>query len=68
MQPHTISMRGRLMVRDPSLPPVPLAGDWLAETCTCLKPILQDRAERRGAARRHCARCGRELPLRFGVE
>jgi hypothetical protein len=35
------------------------------ETCTCLLPIPVERAERKGAARTHCARCGKPLPLRL---
>jgi hypothetical protein len=34
--------------------------------CDCRQPIAEQRAERRGAARTYCARCGRELPLRMG--
>jgi len=31
--------------------------------CTCAVPVPQVRAERKGAARTHCARCG--LPIRL---
>jgi predicted SprT family Zn-dependent metalloprotease len=34
--------------------------------CDCRQPIAEQRAERRGAARTYCVRCGRELPLRMG--
>jgi hypothetical protein len=34
--------------------------------CDCRQPIAEQRAERHGAARTYCARCGRELPLRMG--
>ena len=37
------------------------------DTCTCLLPIPVERAERKGAARTHCARCGRELALTLGA-
>ena len=44
-----------------------LAGSaWLAVYCQCERPIPEERATRHGAARTHCARCDRELPLRFG--
>jgi hypothetical protein len=52
---------------DPSLPQVPPMPAWLAVYCTCEKPVPEERATRRGAARTHCARCGLELPLRFGA-
>jgi hypothetical protein len=35
------------------------------ETCTCLLPLPVQRAERKGAARTHCARCGKPVPLRL---
>ena len=35
------------------------------DTCTCLLPIPVERAERKGAARTHCARCGKPVPLRL---
>jgi hypothetical protein len=43
----------------PSPPPTP------SYYCDCPRPIAEQRAERRGAARTYCARCGRELPLRM---
>ena len=58
-QPH-------LSFHDPSLPPVPPLPAWLPVYCLCEKPVPEERATRRGAARTHCARCDRELPLRFG--
>jgi hypothetical protein len=33
--------------------------------CTCAKPIPVQRAERKGASRTHCARCGKPVPLRL---
>jgi hypothetical protein len=45
---------------DPAPPPT------AAYYCDCVRPIAEQRAERRGAARTYCARCGRELPLRIG--
>ena len=56
----------RQIPRDPSLPPVPELLGWTSEYCECEKPMPQERASRRGAARTHCARCDRELPLRMG--
>jgi predicted SprT family Zn-dependent metalloprotease len=35
----------------------------LSYYCDCPRPIAEQRAERRGAARTYCVRCGRELPL-----
>jgi predicted SprT family Zn-dependent metalloprotease len=43
-------------------PSPPTAGYY----CDCRQPIAEQRAERRGAARTYCVRCGRELPLRMG--
>jgi hypothetical protein len=34
--------------------------------CDCLRPMPEQRAERRGAARTYCTRCERELPLKIG--
>jgi hypothetical protein len=48
--------------RTPGPSPPPTAGYY----CDCAEPIAEQRAERRGAARTYCARCGRELPLRIG--
>jgi hypothetical protein len=56
----------RQIPKDPSLPPVPELLGWTSELCECEKPMPQERASRRGAARTHCARCDRELPLRMG--
>jgi hypothetical protein len=53
--------------RDPSLPPLPQMAEWYPGYCDCPRPVPQERAERRGAARTYCARCDRELPLRIGV-
>ena len=33
--------------------------------CDCERPIPQERAEQRGAARTYCARSGRPVPLRW---
>jgi hypothetical protein len=55
-----------LSFHDPSLPPTPPMPAWLAVYCQCEKPVPEERATRHGAARTHCARCGLELPLRFG--
>ena len=35
------------------------------DTCSCLLPIPIELAKRKGAARTHCARCGKALPLRL---
>ena len=51
---------------DPSLPPAPPLPAWLPVYCRCDRPLPQERAERRGAARTYCARCDLELPLRLG--
>lgn len=53
--------------RDPSLPPVPPPDAWLRESpyCRCERPLKRERAERRGAARTYCARCGLEVPVRM---
>jgi hypothetical protein len=37
-----------------------------AHYCECPRPIAEQRAERRGAARTYCVRCGLVLPLRMG--
>jgi hypothetical protein len=55
----------RQIPRDPSLPPVPELLGWTVEYCECPKPMPREHAVRRGAARTHCARCERELPLRL---
>ncbi len=34
-------------------------------TCTCERPVPVERAERKGAARTHCARCGKPVPIRL---
>ena len=39
----------------------------MTAACTCPKPIPVERAARKGAARTHCARCGRELALTLGA-
>ncbi len=36
------------------------------ETCSCAAPLPTERAERKGAARTHCARCGLPIPIRLG--
>jgi hypothetical protein len=47
-------------------PPIPLAPPPTASYyCDCARPIAEQRAERRGAARTYCVRCDRELPLRI---
>ncbi len=33
--------------------------------CTCAEPRPVEVASRKGAARRHCARCGKPMPLRL---
>jgi hypothetical protein len=58
-------MNVRPIPRDPSLPIVPALAPWV-EYCDCVRPIRQERAERRGAARTYCARCEREIPIRLG--
>ena len=60
-------MSSQPIPKDPSLPPVPLHGEWLAEHCECALPIPEERATHRGAARTYCVRCDRELPLKFGA-
>jgi hypothetical protein len=57
----------RQIPRDPSLPPVPELLGWMPEYCDCPKPMPEERAVRRGAARTYCARCDRELPLRMAA-
>jgi hypothetical protein len=34
-------------------------------TCACERPLRVERAERKGAARTHCSRCGKPVPLRL---
>ena len=41
--------------------PVPPAAHY----CDCAIPIAVERAERRGAAMRVCARCERPIPVRW---
>ncbi len=36
-----------------------------ADDCACPTPVPVQKAERKGVARTHCARCGRPIPLRF---
>jgi hypothetical protein len=36
--------------------------------CTCDQPDPVERAERKGAARAYCARCGLPVPVRLGVQ
>jgi hypothetical protein len=60
------TLHARPIPKDPSLPPVPDLLGWTSEYCDCPKPMPVERASRRGAARTHCARCDRELPLRMG--
>lgn len=36
-----------------------------ATDCACVTPVPVQRAERKGVARTHCARCGLPIPLRF---
>ena len=47
--------------RVPDYPPADLGH----EDCACVTPVPVQRAERKGAARTVCARCGRPVPLRF---
>jgi hypothetical protein len=35
--------------------------------CTCEKPILRERAERKGSSEAHCARCKKPIGLRSAV-
>ena len=35
-------------------------------TCECDSPLPVERAERKGASRLYCARCGLPMPLRMG--
>jgi hypothetical protein len=37
----------------------------VTSTCTCEKPLPVQLAERKGASRTHCARCGKPMPLRL---
>ena len=37
----------------------------VVDNCECLFPLPVERAERAGAARTHCARCGKPVPLRL---
>jgi predicted SprT family Zn-dependent metalloprotease len=46
----------------PDSAPAPAASYY----CDCPRPITEQRAQRRGAARTYCVRCDRELPLRIG--
>jgi len=59
-------MNVRPIPRDPSLPVVPALAPWAADYCDCPRPVPQERAERRGAARTYCARCERQIPIRLG--
>lgn len=45
----------------------PSSGSSAAADCACTVPVPVQRAERKGVARTHCARCGRPLPLRFAA-
>jgi hypothetical protein len=36
-----------------------------SSTCSCLQPLPRERAERKGAARTTCDRCGLPVPLRL---
>jgi hypothetical protein len=46
--------------------------EWLQmptpSLCTCPAPIPEVRAERKGAARTHCARCGLPVPIGFSKQ
>ena len=44
-----------------------LAPDLTAATCSCERPLPQERAERKGASRTTCARCGLPVRLRLGA-
>jgi hypothetical protein len=44
----------------PQVWPEPAGG-----TCACASPLPEVRATRKGAARTHCARCGRPIRLDF---
>jgi hypothetical protein len=35
--------------------------------CTCQKPLLRERSDRKGSSESWCARCKRPLALRAGV-
>lgn len=38
-----------------------------AEKCTCDKPLLQERSEKKGSSENWCGRCKRPLTLRPSV-
>jgi hypothetical protein len=44
-----------------------LAPDLSAATCSCARPLPQEQAERKGASRTTCARCGLPIRLRLGA-
>jgi hypothetical protein len=60
-------MQTRQILPDPSLPPVPPPDAWFQPSpeCECERPIPEERAERRGASRTHCARCGQPIRIRW---
>jgi len=37
----------------------------ISKNCDCARPIPEERADQRGAARTYCARCDRPVPLRW---
>jgi hypothetical protein len=37
------------------------------DTCTCEKPLLQERSEQKGSSESWCGRCKRPLSLRPGA-
>jgi hypothetical protein len=37
----------------------------MAQHCSCAKPVLVERSERKGAARTECGRCG--LPVKLAL-
>jgi hypothetical protein len=50
------------LAREAQAPPAGAARDG---TCECHYPIAEERAERKGAARTYCARCGLPVPITF---
>lgn len=44
-----------------------LAPDLSSPTCSCERPLPQERAERKGASRTTCERCGLPVRLRLGA-
>ena len=54
---------------EPRLVPDHVPVTWTAsaaQTCACATPVPSVHAERKGAARTLCARCGLPIKVRFG--